>query len=272
MGKRWGLELSLDMGYVYFNHRKYEIGKCGEYTLFVSFDFIYSGNIGVDQDNGRPNNFIMTAKPATFKTKKDVTVEIKDAILLVRLAARFDFYNKVRPLTITEIVFEKPNIKSKLINAQDIDYSKGSVLYPIEKNKQSIIGEVYSYENLKPEAPVFTIKGEYYLYDPEYNEHSTAKVEKEINFVDAEGNPIKINRNHLYSIVITEPGGGVEPGKPDELNFEIIVGNWGEAIDIGHTDFDNRLVINHVHYENCIRPYCSITTSQTAIKKSYNLL
>lgn len=31
IGKRWGFEASIGVGYVYLNYRKYELGDCGEY-------------------------------------------------------------------------------------------------------------------------------------------------------------------------------------------------------------------------------------------------
>lgn len=64
-----------------------------------------------------------------------------------------------------------------------------------------------------------------------------------IEFKDAEGNPIVIQRNHIYRVTLskgngTTPGGN-DPENADKINYEIEVLDWTEA-DLNFNDDETR--------------------------------
>lgn len=168
-------------------------------------------------------NFLMTSKEVNVTVNVATSTTIANKIALERVAARFDFYNKINGLVITKITFGKrytsthlfPQVgkMSALTSTTDKVYD-GSLF-----ENEALKATIYGYETDTPDETFFTLEGTY------KGDRITPETVKLDNFV--------IKRNHLYNIILCDVGGGVDPDDPSKpfgkLKYEIKVADWEEG-------------------------------------------
>lgn len=177
-------------------------------------------------EDAQAHNFLMTSTPQLIKIQKEKTTKLSDPIKLSRVAARFDFYNKIEGLEITKITFGKRYTSSRLfaqVKKMDGLSSTNDKVYEganLFKN-QALIATIYGYENDNRSETFFTIEATYkgQPLNPE-------EIRLE-NFV--------IKRNHLYNIILNEIGGNINPDDPKKpfghLKYDIKVEDWATESD-----------------------------------------
>lgn len=177
--------------------------------------------------------FIMTSNVVNVTTVKYEVQNI--SVALKRLAARFDFYNKIDGFDIKRVTFKDRVTNSRLVNTQvnDAELSKEAKVYTFANPGYSV-GEIYSYESVEPTQSFF-VEG-VYTYSIGGEELST-EMEFAIELKDKEGGAIGVARNYIYNVVITERGGEVEPGEPNWFIVDIQVLDWNEGETIIFDDF-----------------------------------
>lgn len=174
-------------------------------------------------EDNQATNFLMTSDRVNVTVNASTSTAIQNPIKLVRVAARFDFYNKIEDLVINKVTFGKRYVQSHLF----AQVGKMNSLTATENQKEyagtlfqsgALVAQVYGYETDIRNEIFFTIEA---TYKGKPLEPQTVRLE---NFV--------IKRNHLYNIILHELGGGVEPGNPDDkfgkLKYEIVVNDWEE--------------------------------------------
>lgn len=191
-------------------------------------------NVVVKKALGNDHNatdFVLTSDRAEVTTQKGTDATPTPGVLkLRRLAARFDFLNRVSGLKLTKITYGKRMIESHLYSRPTIDglqfvndqqvYTAAEGLAP-----KSAIGMIYGYENPNQNETSFTIEGE-------YNGKPIVPYVIELK-------NLTIKRNHLYTIVISSRGGEVPPADPKEgdtaatLRLAIDVIDWETGEEIG---------------------------------------
>lgn len=190
--------------------------------------------------HGEKGFAMLTTEPVKVTTYRRTTRYADKKIVLRRFACRFDIFNKLKDdLELTEVRLKNQIEKSFMLpQKNDLFYSLGT-----EKTYKAngdwftgtvVSGGIYSYENLKKGATTLELYGKY---------KTNVAWHKTIEFKDAEGNPIVIQRNHIYRVTLskgngTTPGGN-DPENADKVNFEIEVLDWTEA-DLKFNDDETR--------------------------------
>ncbi len=200
-------------------------------TTVVSYEQLVATQ-SAGEDN-TATNFLMTSAKKTVTTTPLTTTNI-GAIKLVRLAARYDFYNRVPKLNITKITMKNRFVESRIARGalnerMDGLTSNSTKTYEAAQGLTSYdcIAAMYSYENMYPGGTSLVIEGQYDGIDI----HPTE--------ILLENLPIK--RNHLYTIILTpkDENGGFTPFTPDNLfgsvNLDVVVKDWEEAETIEWT-------------------------------------
>lgn len=175
------------------------------------------------EDNSA-NNFLMTSDQVNVNVNSKTSTTLTETINLVRVAARFDFYNKIEDLKITKIKFGKRYTSTHLypqVGSMDgLTFTEETKEYDGNLFENGVLkASVYGYETDTRNETYFTLEGTYkgHPIKPE-----TIRLE---NFV--------IKRNHLYNIILHELGGGVNPNDPNnqfgKLKYEIKVADWEEG-------------------------------------------
>jgi len=198
-------------------------------TLSDLASVIVTQNPGED---AQATNFLMTSDLKTDVSTVAGGPTQLGVIELIRLVARFDFYNQVKGLKMTKITFNKRAVGSYLIDpvVHDGLIFTNNKNYTIANGLSALtsIGAIYSYEYNAATDCVFTLEGTY---------NGKAVTAKSIRFKD-----LFIQRNHLYNVIITADESSVIPSPDDptdfngKLNFEVQVANWNEAEIIHFTD------------------------------------
>lgn len=191
-------------------------------------------NIIVDQVPGEDQtatNFLMTSAEKQVTTTAGKTTNI-GAIKMVRVAARFDLYNRVEKLNITKVTFKNRYTQSRLergasnLSMLNLAFnSKKSYSAAQGLTKYQLIGAMYAYENVVPAGTSLVIEGDY-----------AGQALRPTEIV-LENTPIK--RNHLYSIILSERNdtGADDKFNPEnafgKLKFDVVVKDWeeGETIE-----------------------------------------
>ncbi len=184
------------------------------------------GELVAKQTPGEDNaatNFLMTSDRVNVKVKSKQSTTIPNSIKLIRVAARFDFYNKIEGLVINKITFNKRYTTSHLfaqVKQMDgltstTDKTYDGALF----QGGALTGTIYGYETDTRGETYFTIEATY------KGEPLNPEVVRLENFV--------IKRNHLYNIILHELGGAVDPNNPGsefgKLKYEIKVADWEEG-------------------------------------------
>jgi len=197
-----------------------------EFTLVDLPSIIATQEIGnYESGDAGITNFLMISDiEKSISVMANTTLDLGD-IKLIRLAARFDFYNLAKGFDMTEIVFTNRPAQSYLF--EPMDQSKllfnDTKEYTLDNgvNTRTSIGSIYSNEDITPNDCAFLVKG---LYDGE-------AISKLIKFENR-----SIKRNHLYNIIITENDSPVTLNtgeKDDQLTYDIKVADWNKAETFG---------------------------------------
>lgn len=176
------------------------------------------------QEPGADNtatNFLMTAEKFTVNATPGEESDA-GAILLTRLVARFDLYNRVEGLKITKVTFKKRPVHSRIATGTDMTGLSITTDKTYATNQgleaNQCIAAIYSYENVEVGNTVLTFEG---TFDG-----------KEINPYDITLEGLAVKRNSLYSIIISNEGGGVTPGDPGKFKLNVVVNDWNEGTTI----------------------------------------
>lgn len=197
------------------------------------------GKLIAHQDPGADasaTHFLMVSDRVNVQVLSKQATTLRESLPLRRLAARFDFYNKVKGLEITKITFNKRYVASHLfaqVNKMDELSATSDKVYtgtPLLVDKP-LLGTVYGYEtDLRGEVS-FTLEG---TYDGEPISPEVVRLE---NFV--------IKRNHLYKVVLNSGDEMIDPKKPfGSLKYDIIVSDWSDEGEMSLTGSDLQSVLD----------------------------
>lgn len=189
--------------------------------------------------NHGDENFVMTSKQATRVTlttvagsKSLTSVDLTGTpIKMVRLAVRFDLYNKVDGLDIEKVTLKNQITKSYLFtqsSAPDakIDKEFTSSAGSWFKGKNSIVAGIYSYENPKEGEVSLSLSGQL----------NGSGWTKEIKLKDpTDTQELSIKRNHLYRITLSPN----EHKKEDpKVQIEVLDWNAGYVFEYDDDEFN----------------------------------
>lgn len=218
-------------------------------------------------DDNNANNFLMTSDKVTVETVARQPQTLATPIKLVRVAARFDFYNRVEGLKITSVQFKNRYVESRVKPSLNMDglVKNDDKIYPMDGS--DLIATVYGYENSTRGETEFVLEGTF-----------NGKPVKPYSF-KLENMPIK--RNYLYSVIINPDQNGVEPTPPGEdefgkLKFDIVVMDWneGELLQLKDEELLQPLKVYHdvmsIGGTDLISKYLpqNIATVETATRKA----
>ena len=183
-----------------------------------------------------PDKFIMTSEliNVTLPTVGGVPYKVAGAIKLKRLAARFDVISEVPGLTLTTISVANRVLSSTLLNVGETGTNVATTTdYAVAGGRQ-LLHKIYSYQNTnkggEPNATTFTLKGKYGGVD-------INPIKVDLKNV-ADGQPLDVQRNYCYRILIKPAGNDDKPIIPDPTNptdpttawkVTIKVIDWNEA-------------------------------------------
>lgn len=194
-------------------------------------------------EDANATNFLMTSDRVNVTVKSMQSTAIADPIKLVRVAARFDFYNKIEGLVINKITFNKRYTASHLfaqVNQMNGLTSTTDKTYDGTLFQGGVLaGTIYGYETDTRNETFFTVEA---TYKGKPLKPEEVRLD---NFV--------IKRNHLYSIILHELGGAVDPnipGEPGKLKYEIKVSDWGDGETL--TSDGNDLYDTYVYYSGAL--------------------
>ena len=193
---------------------------------------------GEDKD---ATNFLMTSDRVNVTVKSKQSTTIPNSIKLIRVAARFDFYNKIEDLVINKITFNKRYTTSHLFAqvkqmeglTSTTDKTYDGTLF----QGGALTGTIYGYETDTRGETYFTIEATY------KGKPLNPEVVRLDNFV--------IKRNHLYNIILHELGGAVDPNNPGsefgKLKYEIKVADWeeGEQFNVSEDEVQKPLIVEY---------------------------
>lgn len=178
-----------------------------------------------------PDKFIMTSElmnvmlPAVGASPYKIT----EAIKLKRLAARFDVISEVPGLTLTTISVAKRVLSSTLLNVDETGtIATTATDYAVAGGRQ-LLHKIYSYQNTNKggtaDATSFTLKGN-------YGGKAIKDIKVDLKNV-ADGQPLDVQRNYCYRILIKPAGNDDKPINPDDptsaWKVTIKVIDWNEA-------------------------------------------
>ena len=160
-----------------------------------------------------PDKFIMTSElmnvmlPAVGASPYKITGAIK----LKRLAARFDVISEVPGLTLTTISVANRVTTSTLLNVdQTGTIATTATDYAVAGGRQ-LLHKIYSYQNTNKggttDATTFTLKGN-------YGGKAIKDIKVDLKNV-ADGEPLDVQRNYCYRIIIKPAGDDGKPINPD---------------------------------------------------------
>ena len=208
-----------------------------------------------------PDKFIMTSEliNVTLPTVGGVPYKVAGAIKLKRLAARFDVISEVPGLTLTTISVANRVLSSTLLNVGETGTNVAATTdYEVDGGRQ-LLHKIYSYQNTikggKTGATSFTLKGKY--GDVDIN-----PIKVDLKNV-ADGQPLDVQRNYCYRIIIKPAGNDDKPIIPDPNNptdptaawkVTIKVIDWNEAAADLANYSDEDLAILGTDLNNTVNP------------------
>ena len=160
-----------------------------------------------------PDKFIMTSElmnvmlPAVGGTP----YKVQSAVKLKRLAARFDVISEVPGLTLTTISVANRVLSSTLLHVGETGTNVAATTdYEVAGGKQ-LLHKIYSYQNTnkggEANATTFTLKGK-------YGGKAIKDIKVDLNNV-ADGQPLDVQRNYCYRIILKPTGDDGKPINPD---------------------------------------------------------
>ena len=230
-------------------------------------------------EDSQATNFLMTSKQVDVTVQPKTTTTISEKIKLERVAARFDFYNKIDGLEISKItfglrytsthLFAQVNKRDDLTTTSDKVYT-GSPLFV----SNALTATIYGYETDKRSETFFTIEA---TYKGHPIKPQTIRLE---NFA--------IKRNYLYNIILHDLGGAVKPNDPQQpfgqLKYQVQVADWsddGVTIGVEEDKVSKSLIVDYeaeLAYAPYMTPYLkdsqkeiyTITNKATAVTLKVN--
>ena len=188
-----------------------------------------------------PDKFIMTSEimNVTLPAVGATPASISEPIKLKRLAARFDVISEVPGLTLTTVSVAKRVTTSTLLNVNETGtIATTATDYTVTGGKQ-LLHKIYSYQNTNKGgvtgATSFIIKGN-------YGSKAIKDIKVDLKNV-ANGQPLDVQRNYCYRILIKPTGDDDKPINPDPNDptkptdawkVTIKVLDWNEATDLGN--------------------------------------
>ncbi len=160
-----------------------------------------------------PDKFIMTSEliNVSLPTVGGVPYKVAGAIKLKRLAARFDVISEVPGLTLTTISVANRVLSSTLLNVSETGSNVAATTdYAVAGGRQ-LLHKIYSYQNTNKggttDATSFTLKGN-------YGGKAIKDIKVDLKNV-ADGQPLDVQRNYCYRIIIKPAGSDDKPVIPD---------------------------------------------------------
>jgi len=178
-----------------------------------------------------PDKFIMTSElmnvmlPAVGGTP----YKVAGAIKLKRLAARFDVISEVPGLTLTTISVANRVLSSTLLNVGETGTNIAATTdYAVAGGKQ-LLHKIYSYQNTNKSG---TTKATSFIIKGNYGSKAIKDIKVDLKNV-ADGEPLDVQRNYCYRIIIKPAGDDGKPINPDDpttaWKVTIKVIDWNEA-------------------------------------------
>ena len=208
-----------------------------------------------------PDKFIMTSEliNVTLPTVGGAPYKVAGAIKLKRLAARFDVISEVPELTLTTISVANRVLSSTLLNVGETGTNVAATTdYTVDGGRQ-LLHKIYSYQNTikggTTGATSFTLKGKYGGVD-------INPIKVDLKNV-ADGQPLDVQRNYCYRIIIKPAGNDDKPIIPDPNNptdptaawkVTIKVIDWNEAAADLANYSDDDLAILGTDLNNTVNP------------------
>ena len=160
-----------------------------------------------------PDKFIMTSElmNVMLPAVGGAPYKIADVIKLKRLAARFDVISEVPGLTLTTISVANRVLSSTLLNVGETGTNIAATTdYAVAGGRQ-LLHKIYSYQNTNKggtaDATSFTLKGN-------YGGKAIKDIKVDLKNV-ADGQPLDVQRNYCYRIIIKPAGDDGKPINPD---------------------------------------------------------
>lgn len=178
-----------------------------------------------------PDKFIMTSElmNVMLPAVGGAPYKVAGAIKLKRLAARFDVISEVPGLTLTTISVANRVLSSTLLNVGETGTNIAATTdYAVAGGRQ-LLHKIYSYQNTNKggtaDATTFTLKGN-------YGGKAIKDIKVDLKNV-ADGEPLDVQRNYCYRIIIKPAGDDGKPINPDDPDaawkVTIKVIDWNEA-------------------------------------------
>ncbi|GAB1252143.1 hypothetical protein Tsumi_12490 [Porphyromonas miyakawae] len=192
-------------------------------------------------DDNTATNFLMTSEQVNVKVQSKQSTTLSNPIKLVRVAARFDFYNKIEDLVINKITFGKryttTHLFAQVKQMDELTFTEDKTYEGTLFQNGALTATVYGYETDTRNETFFTVEA---TYKGKPLKPETVRLE---NFV--------IKRNHLYNIILHELGGAVDPNEPGsefgKLKYEIKVADWeeGDHISLSEDEVQKPLIVEY---------------------------
>ena len=165
-------------------------------------------------DNAKaPDDFLMTSDliNVMLPTVGGAPYKVAGVIKLKRLAARFDVINEVPGLTLTTVSVANRVLSSTLLNVSETGTNIATTTdYAVDGGKQ-LLHKIYSYQNTNKggatNATSFTLKGT-------YGGKAIKDIKVDLKNV-ADGQPLDVQRNYCYRIILKPAGDNDKPINPD---------------------------------------------------------
>ena len=177
-----------------------------------------------------PDNFLMTSEliNVTLPSVGGVPYKVAGAIKLKRLAARFDVISEVPELTLTTISVANRVLSSTLLNVGETGTKVAATTdYAVAGGRQ-LLHKIYSYQNTNKGgttgATTFTLKGN-------YGGKAIKDIKVDLKNV-ADGEPLDVQRNYCYRIIIKPAGNDDKPIIPDPTNPTDPTAAWKVTIKV----------------------------------------
>ena len=160
-----------------------------------------------------PAKFVMTSDlvNVTLPAVGAAPTNLSTPIVLKRLAARFDVINEVPELELTTVTVANRILSSTLFNVSQTGTEVAATTdYTVDGGKQ-LLHKIYSYQNTNKGgttgATSFTLKGT-------YGGKAIKDIQVDLKNV-ADGQPLDVQRNYCYRIILKPTGDNDKPINPD---------------------------------------------------------
>ncbi len=214
-------------------------------------------------DNAKsPDNFLMTSDliNVMLPTVGGTPYKVAEAIKLKRLAARFDVISEVPGLELTTISVANRVLSSTLLNVSETGTNIAATTdYEVDGGKQ-LLHKIYSYQNTNKggttDATSFTLKGN-------YGSKAIKDIKVDLKNV-ADGQPLDVQRNYCYRIILKPAGDDDKPINPDpndptkpmpawQVTIKVI--DWNEAAtDLANYTDEDLATLGTTDLSNTVNP------------------